>query len=206
MKVAFLHARQDPKYAHLMLESVQRVMPGVECLHLTDADTPEIAGCTTIRRTWDHPNPMIFKMEHLYALMGEVLVLDTDVIVQQDVSGVFALPFDVGLTFRNGPIWDEHGQDITRIMPINCGVMFSRNPAFWRACLAWCGGKNPGWYADQLAVAHVAGRFNVLKLHCDNFNYTPSRADENVERRYLLHFKGKSRGLMDERLKATEHV
>jgi hypothetical protein len=81
-------------------------------------------------------------------------------------------------------------------MPINCGVMFSRSPAFWHACLEWCSGKDVGWYADQLAVAAVWKRFNVLRLHCDNFNYTPRSRDEDVSSRYAVHYKGKRKEWM----------
>lgn len=200
MRVAFLHARQGPKYAQAMLRSVQKVMPGVECLHLTDVDTPPLDGTTTVRAEWTHPNAMIFKMEHLLQLEGDVLVLDTDVIVQHDLSPVFRFPFDVALTWRDGPIRDPDGNDITKVMPINCGVMFQRSPDFWRHCLIWCSGRNPGWYADQLAVAQNWWKVNCLRLHCDHFNYTPRSADEDVSMRYAVHYKGKSRPLLDMRI------
>ena len=199
MRVAFLHARQSPKYADLMVASVQSVMPGVEILQLTDADTPTVDGCRALRMGWDHDNPMIYRMQHLARLQGDVLVLDTDVIVQHDVSSVFDLTFDMALTWRDGPIYDPNGTDLTKIMPYNCGVMFQREPGFWLACLRWCEGKEVGWYADQLAVAAVAPQWNVLRLHCDHFNYTPRRADEDVTKRYVVHYKGNSRKLMDVR-------
>jgi hypothetical protein len=199
MKVAFLHARQAPTYADLMVASVKAAMPGVEVLQLTDLDTPTIDGCAARRATWDHDNPMIFRMQHLSQLTGDVLILDTDVIAQRDVSGVFSLPFDMALTWRDGPIWDEDGNDIVKIMPINCGVMFQRNPSFWDACLQWCSGKAVGWYADQIAVAHVWTQFDVLRLHCDQFNYTPYKAGDDVSRRYIVHYKGGSRKFLNAR-------
>jgi hypothetical protein len=199
MKVAFLHANQDPKYALIMLRELKKSMPAAEVIQLTDMETPAIEGCKVSRMKWEHPNPMIFKMEHLALIKEEALIIDTDVVVQCDLSPVFLFPFDIGLTWRNRPILDPDGEDITKLMPYNCGVMFHRNPAFWDACLQWCIGKNPGWFADQISVAIVSPRFNVLKLHCDNFNYTPRRITDDVSMKFAVHYKGKRRHLMDER-------
>ena len=191
MRVAFLHAGQDPKYAQVMVASVQRHMPGVEILQLTDMDTPAIDGCVPIRDAWDGTEPMFFKMTHLSRLSGDVLALDTDVVVQADLSGVFSLPFDVALTWRDGPIWGPKGEDITKLMPINCGVMFCRNAKFWEACLDWCRKHQcDHWCADQISVAYVARDFDVLSLHCNNFNHTPNKPDEDVSRRLAVHYKG----------------
>jgi len=195
MRVAFLHARQDPGYAQIMLESVRRHMD-VECLQLTDDSTRELTGCSVQRLPWGD-NPMIFKMQHLAQLTGDVLILDTDVVVQSDLSKVFAFPFDVALTWRDGPIYDPSGkQDVTKIMPFNCGVMWSRSQQFWHDCLMWCKDKPVGWYADQLAVAAVSPEYHTLRLHCDNFNYTPGSATEDVSMRLAVHYKGNRKAWM----------
>lgn len=193
MRIAFLHARQDPVFANLMIQSVQRHMD-CELVHLTDDDTPAIEGCTVVRKTWCG-HPTLFKMRHLAELTGDVIALDTDVIVQADLSPVFDQSFDVALTRRQGPIWDTDGTDVTITMPYNCGVMFYRNPEFWRACLEWCP-EGIGWYADQLAVAAVAPRFNTLDLSCDEYNYTPGKRTEDVSMRKVVHYKGMRKGWM----------
>jgi len=193
--IYFLHARQDPTFAKLMLQSVRTYMADEGIVQLTDEETPSIDGCSVKRLPWTHLNPMIFKMEHL-SKINPGLVLDTDVIVQSDLRHVFKLPFDMALTWRDGPIRDPDGNDITKTMPINCGVMFHRSQAFWYDCLRWCEGRDPGWYADQLAVAAIAPRFNVLRLHTDNFNYTPKTKDEDVSMRLAVHYKGKRKEWM----------
>lgn len=191
MRVAFLHARQEPTYAAIMVASVQKHMPGVEILQLTDLETPVIDGCEAVRLPWDGKEPMYFKMQHLARLDGDVLALDTDIIVQADLSPVFALPFEVAFTWRDGPIRGPNGEDITKMMPINCGVMFYRNPTFWTACTDWCRKYQvEHWCADQLAVAHNAIFYDVLRLHCENFNYTPNTRDEDVSKRLVVHYKG----------------
>lgn len=196
MIVAFLHAKQDPKYSEAMVRSVRANMDA-HVVQWTDEETPGVEGVDDVkRRPWRHGNPMIYKMEFLREQDSEALILDTDVIVQKDVGSVFSLPFDVALTWRDGPIYDPEGKDLTKIMPINCGVMFHRNPEFWEACLKWCEDKPVGWYADQLAVAGVWKWFDVLRLHCDNFNYTPKSCDEDVSSRLIVHYKGKRKDWM----------
>lgn len=195
MKLAFLHVNQDPKWAELMVASVRRFID-CEALQLTDIDTPLVSGCTAVRRQFDGENLTMFKMEHLSNIDGEILVLDTDIIVQKDISKVFAFDFDVALTWRDGPIWSDSGQDLAKLMPINCGVMFSRSPAFWAHCLEWSKEHPGGWYADQFAVAANWRRFNVLRLNCDNFNHTPNTKAEDVSKRYVVHYKGKRKEWM----------
>ncbi len=78
------------------------------------------------------------------------------------------------------------------------------------------------WYGNQLAMAELAGPvpdvmvptmtaryplwtlsergsepIQIQKLPCESFNYTPKTADEDVKSRFVLHFKGKSRPLME---------
>lgn len=195
MKLAFLHVNQDPKWAELMVASVRRFID-CEALQLTDIDTPLVSGCTAVRRQFDGENLTMFKMEHLSNIDGEILVLDTDIIVQKDISKVFAFDFDVALTWRDGPILSDSGQDLAKLMPINCGVMFSRSPAFWAHCLEWSKEHPGGWYADQFAVAANWRRFNVLRLNCDNFNHTPNTKAEDVSKRYVVHYKGKRKEWM----------
>ena len=188
MRVAFLHARQNPIFAEIMIRSVRKHMPGIEILQLTDDDTPAIDGCTVIRKTW-MKNPMVFKMSHLADLSGETIILDTDVIVQADLREVFEYPFDVALTKRKGPILDSNGVDVTKLMPYNCGVMWSRNPAFWKACVDWCA-PDVGWYADQMAVANVSPMWETYVLDAEVWNYTPSSKHEDVSTKKAVHYKG----------------
>jgi hypothetical protein len=192
VKVAFPFARQDPKYAQVMVASVKRHMPNAEILQLTDDETPEIQGCRAVRMKWQGDDAFtIFKLKHLVWLSGDVLVLDSDVVVQADLSPVFELPFDVAATWRDGPIKGPKGDDITKIMPINTGVMFCRNHGFWSVCLQFCGEHFINeWCADQLSAPAAVRQFNTLRLHCDNFNYTPKSRDEDVSQRLVVHYKG----------------
>ena len=199
MRIAFLHVvndekfrytKNDHRFVHVMLDSVRRTMPNTDIVHLTDEKTESIDGTITVRRQFNHDNPTLFRMECLAELEGELIVLDTDLIVQKDIRPVFTFDFDVALTWRSDKIIDINGVNITALMPYNTGVMFLRNQKFMRECVEFCDGKDFGWYTDQGAVAEVSKRFNVLKLHCDNFNYTPEKKSEDVSSKYVVHYKG----------------
>lgn len=198
MVIAFLHARQSPDCAALMVAAVKRHMPAVTLLQLTDETTPILDGCVAKRRPWN-AKVMLWRMEHLCDLNeSELLVLDTDVIVQANLKPVVWHPFDAALTWRAGPIWDRDGNDVADLMPYNCGVMFARGASFWQACLArmlLMHEDAQAWWGDQIAVRKVAesGEFRILELKCDEYNYTPSHADEDVSRRRAVHYKGPNR-------------
>jgi hypothetical protein len=205
MRLAFMSVGESPRYALMMLASARKVMPGIEVIQLTDMETPEVDGATALRLKHIYDDLTTFRMAHLSTLEGDVICVDTDVLIQSDLRPLFAFNFDVALTWRNKQILDPNGVNITKLMPYNTGVMFQRNPRFWAKALEWCRGKDIGWYCDQVAAAELAPQFNVLKLHCDNFNYTPKSADEDVSMRHVVHYKGKSRKFLDAMQSITSH-
>ena len=174
-------------------------MPWTEVVHMADEEEPALAQSVQ-REPWDGSNVMEYRLRHLAKLPeGEWLSVDTDMVIQHDLSKVFAFPFDVAVTQRDGPIWDTNGNDIVKYMPYNAGVVWWRNPQFWRDAHAWILQQPDAikrWYGDQLALHAIVPRYNALKLHCDNFNYSPHRADEDVSRRFVVHYKGARKGWM----------
>lgn len=200
MIVVFLSAAESPRYAHAMLWALRKHMPSVPVLHLTDEATPAIAGTNTVRLPNVYANPTIFRMKHLSLLEGDVLCIDTDVIIQRDLSPIFEFDFDVALTRRDYKIVDPDGRDISKIMPYNTGVMFQRNGRFWDEGFRITVDAGLDWYSDQLVAAKLDRYYNVLKLNCDNFNYKPHSLEEDVSNRYVLHYKGDARKLLDQRI------
>ncbi len=84
-------------------------------------------------------------------------------------------------------------------MPFNAGVIWSRSAQFWRDCHAWILQQPDAvkrWYGSQLVLTVIVPRYNALKLHCDNFNYSPNRADEDVSSRFVVHYKGQRKAWM----------
>ena len=200
IKVTFLHVGDDSALAEKMVQSVIKAIKGAEIVQLTDMLTEPVKGVhSVIRKPYDG-NLMTFRMLHLAELKGEWITLDTDVIVLKDLSEVFKQDFDVALTKRTGPILDNNGIDIARIMPYNTGVMFSKNQMFWKSAyktLVQMPAETHKWYGDQLSVRITADSttLKVLELDCEQYNYTPNTADERKDC-YVLHFKGNRKDWM----------
>lgn len=202
MNVCFLHVGEDLTLPALMVASVHHWMPTARVIQMTDEKTKPVPGVGTLWRIpWSGKKLMTYRLLHLAGLGDEpTLILDTDVIVQADLEGTAKRDFDVALTKRDGRImWG--GKDIVKMMPYNTGVMFSRCGAFWQECAESCA-RSPDalqeWWGDQVSV-HIAassGRYKVLELPCERFNYSPKSADEDLSEKYAIHFKGERKNWM----------
>jgi hypothetical protein len=181
-----------------MVESVNRVL-GYHLVQMTDLDTPEIDGVDEVIRLPMLVGLMPYRLKHLAQLPYRTWVtFDTDIIIKKPLSDVWDREFDVAVTERGpGRCLDPSGKDIAPCMPFNTGVMFSREPVFWREAYEWLR-KQPGeyqdWWGDQLAVSHVAHerRYHVLVLPGCEFNWTPKRPEQTSEAR-VWHYKGAER-------------
>lgn len=187
--------------AQAMLGSVRRSIPGAYCVQLTDHKTPLVEGADGAIRLDHNPDLIEFRCRQLRELTGEVIYLDYDCIVQKDISSVFEQPFDIALTRR--PVDDKTASPPVRdIIPYNFGVSFQRNGKFWSllseeyAALVNKDGWMMGQYAGGLCVAKSRGTINVLDLPGEYYNYTPTRKDEDVTGRAVVHYKGKRKHWM----------
>jgi len=208
---AFVHVGQDERLPRAMVASVRRAMPNVRVLQLTDEQSPEVAGVhDVIRLAYDGTHLMTFRLMHFAQLDPcNVLFLDTDLIVQKDLSPLFAMPFDIALTRRDDEIPDPNGLDVSAIMPYNTGVMMSKSSGwdFWRNVLRQCEAfpeKYRKWWGDQLAVRTIAEvcPLSLQQLPCSVYNYTPSFEAEDVSRRFVVHYKGNRKSWMISRARA----
>lgn len=202
MKVAFLHAGQDPTCARIMIGSVRRHMPGVEIIHMADDDCPQLPEADScVRMPWSglKDDATVWRLKHLAAMDGEILSLDTDVVLQNNLGRVFDWDFDIAMARREGPIFSPNGIDLTKSMAFNTGIIWCRNNKVWSRCLEVLDESGDmGWYSDQWAANRVAHEFKFLKLHCDNFNYSPKAAGEDLSGRYAVHYKGNRKKWMVE--------
>jgi hypothetical protein len=202
VRVGFYHAARGDETVPrariaALVASVRSQMPAVRLTHFTDLVTAPIVGVDDVLR-----RPMLpiahARIDAYAAVEGDWLFLDTDVIVQENVSDVFRQSFDVAVSDRVGTLRDvDYGTKFMALMPYNSGVMFSRCQAFWRAALQAVDGYSPKrkvWMGDQQALCDViaSGRFAVAVLP-SRFNYPPHRHDEDVSDKAILHFKGKTR-------------
>lgn len=199
LTVGFMHIGKISKVAQIMVASVKKAMPTARIVQMTDADTKPVTGVDeVIRKRYDGKYPMPYRLLHLKDFPdADAVFLDTDVVVQKDLSPIFENEFDIGLTVRTGPVFDPDGVDLTMEMPYNTGVMFSRPTGrpFWeeayRCCMALPAGEKE-WWGDQLSVKTAADT-SVLKIAtfpCDLYNYTPGSPDADVSDKFVVHYKG----------------
>lgn len=196
MIVSFLHVGDDTALPEKMIASVRRSMPGVRIVQMTDNKSPHLVDEVQVL-PYDGERLMTYRLHHLAARNEPMLILDTDVIVQRDLSDVFLKKFDIALTRRTKPLLYQ-GKNITPIMPYNTGVMFSRCRAFWEEAHETCRSAPENiqrWWGDQLAVRLTAdtGKYKLLELPVDKYNYSPKSEDEDVSHRHVVHYKGPER-------------
>lgn len=182
-----------------MIESLKACMND-RIVQLTDMRTAPLAGVDEVHRMpWDGKRLVLFRMQHLARLDQPFITCDADMIFKRSVLDVWREPFEVALTYRTDPLTltidhegEARGADIAKTMPINTGLMFSRSQKFWEDCVAYMQTlpeERLNWWGDQMAVCEVAERYNVKKLSCNEFNWTPSSRDDYNGAR-VVHYKG----------------
>jgi len=203
MRLGFLHVETgNPlmyrELAKRMVRSAKDAMPGIEIVQMTDTRTPAVVGVDDVVAMKPTEEFAPFRLRHMSLFDGDAIFLDTDVIVKRDLRDAFEEGFDVGLTKRDYPIYGRQtGINLTETMPYNTGVMFSRDPGFFRAAHEYALTlplDKQQWFADQMAVAYIAkqGRFKVKEFTCEVWNRVPVCADDLGEA-YAVHYKGEKR-------------
>ena len=188
----------DAPWAKHMVESANRVL-GLPIIQMSDEHTPKVEGVTHVVRIKKEIPLMPYRLMHL-ASFGheEMLILDCDCIVKKPVDDVWERKFDIALCRRNEQFcFDEStGRNVASLMPVNTGVMFSRNNAFWAEAAIWLCEQTDyqKWWGDQMAVAEVCKRekYHVLLLPANKFNWTPLDEEDSSEAR-IWHYKGVKR-------------
>ena len=191
----FLMVGEQP-WAPLMVESINRVT-GYPVVQLSDLHTPEVEGVDDIVRLPMRAPLMPFRLKHLAECpYTEWVTFDTDILVKKRLDDVWERQFDVAITRRTEGRCLHNGVDIAPSMPFNTGVMFSREPQFWREAYDWLKPQEDKhlWWGDQLAVAEIANRnrYHVLVLPGTEFNWTPDKREQKSDAR-VWHYKGVNR-------------
>lgn len=203
MRVVFLHVGNDLAFPTIMVASVKRVMPTAEVWQLTDFQTPHIEGADYFAKMPFTGNLMSYRLNHLAALEGPFVSLDTDVIVQGDLSPVFNHEFDVALTKRTKEV-TLRGRSMIDEQPYNSGVMFSKSSDFWAEACRHCQTlpeNQQKWFGEQLTIAALAksGKYNVLDLDCEEWNFSPDDEDDDTSHAKVVHYKGRRKEWMRNR-------
>ena len=160
---------------------------------LTDDKTPECEGVDGVVRLGGTVPMAIRRMTLQSMLAGEWLFVDTDVVLQKDPSQVFRSPFDIALTDRVGSLW-EHSPGVKN-MPFNTGVVFSRQPSFFKRVVGALKGLPPPlqeWYGDQLVICEMQKQNQVSAriLPGQVYNFTPANRDDDRSHAAIIHYKG----------------
>lgn len=205
MIVAFPYAEfpnhdhvQGRQVAELMIASVRRAMPSVEIVQMTDTATLGLSADVVLRKAFNHRHWVPWLMEFLSELPGEVLFLDSDVIVQRDLAPLFLTKSDVVVTYRGPKVMEG------RQMPFLFGVVASSTPELWLEVrdrvLAMPNEEDQGWWGQQLAIFDMwmeeqngRGKWKIASVPCDQYNYVPKSLEDTPADKWVLHFKGPKR-------------
>ena len=190
MQAAFLLVGDQP-YSRLMVQSLKQLKCPI--IQMSDLKTPKVEGVDEVVRIPFRVPLTCYRLKHLAEFPhDEMLIVDTDVICKGQIGDVWESEFDVAVTARDPGVFFSYGKDVSKDMPYNTGVMFSRSQSFWKDCLAWLSDQNDGiqqWYGDQLAVAAVSPRYSVKSLPCSEFNWSPNSRQDSSQARFW-HYKG----------------
>lgn|ERR1700690_2363024 len=194
MIVVFVLVGRQP-WASLMVKSVRECMD-CSIIQLSDLSTEKVPFVDEVVRLPMKVPLMSFRIKHLSLCpYTEWLCLDTDIIMKRPVTDVWKQDFDVGLTRRkhDHPVYLQ-GKDISKEMPFNTGVMFSRTPSFWAECYEWIRRQTDevqNWWGDQMAVTHIGlmAKYKLLLLPEQEFNWAPEDIKDESDAR-IWHYKG----------------
>lgn len=184
--------------AELMIASVRRSMPGVKVVQMADPATPALPVDEVMRKPFNHNFWVPWLVEFLSEIPGEVLFLDSDVIVQRDLSPMFLAKADVVVTYRGPKVMEG------RQMPFLFGVVASSTPELWLEVrdrvLAMPNEEDQGWWGQQLAIFDMwqeekngRGKWKIASVPCDPYNYVPKSPTDTPADKWVLHFKGPKR-------------
>jgi hypothetical protein len=212
------------KYAAFSVASVRKADPDAAIL-VVARDEPWLdwwGNSTAVIKIT--PGPLM--LENLRAqIMGMHHCKNSDEFVFLDVDTVLLRPFpafhtDLAVTWRR-TIRDKAGNMADAgAMPYNYGVLGVKPTLGGFEALYWIrnrimqmNDRFQQWYGNQLALRHLVGDLgeepeSVRYVHlrdqpvsitlfpCEEWNYTPYDADENLDGKGILHFKGQMKEAM----------
>ncbi len=184
--------------ARIMIASSRRHMPDLPIVMVTDMKTPAIHGAEPFRIDTGGFSEFIPWLTNACSLIdGEVIYLDSDVVVMRDLRPILNVTGDLIVPNRGPKIVDGHMQ------PFIFGCVAYRNRKIWeeiRDRVLQMPEKERCWYGSQIAVFEMwmeekngRGKWKIVSIPRDVYNYTPKDEDEIPADKWVLHYKGKKR-------------
>lgn len=186
--------------AELTVASIRKWLPHAKIVQLSNLDFPEVEGVDEVLRVPFQGDFIEWGFGSVIKLMerGEnVLQIETDILLNADVSPVFDYEFDVAAC-------PYHLKD--RTDGAFCGGVNFIKPSglqFWKDALAtythaYGGSLRDGWEGGQKAFLSVANAspHKVLALPFDEYCYTPEDFHEDITKAKIIHFRGNRKGMM----------
>lgn len=200
-------------YIRTMFASARRFHSACRQVILSDRHTrfPAHPNTDIIRYDLDAENPMLSRsgawLRFIEGAENHTIFLDSDILINGDLSGLFDRDFDVALTYRDEDKW-----------PINAGINFAHGgrregaARFHRRWLQRYRSKHSHssvWGGDQDALremlstvdfarddafCHDLDGIEVLFLPCSTYNFSTSmkcEMDGYYPEKKVLHFKGR---------------
>ena len=204
---------EPQQYIRTMFASARRFHPDCRQVILSDRGTvfPPHPDTDIIRYDLDADNPMMSRsiawLAYINEAEGHTIFLDSDILINGDLSRVFDYDFDVSLTYRNEDKW-----------PINAGINFAHGQRiagaarFHSRWLQRFRSQHHGssvWGGDQDVLremfravdfardsifCHDLDGIKVLFLPCSTYNFSTSmkiEMDGHYPAKKVLHFKGR---------------
>ncbi len=201
------------KYIQTMFASARRFHSQCRQVILSDRGTifPSHPDTDIIRYDLDAESPMMSRsiawLRYVKEAEEHTIFLDSDILINGDLSPVFDYDFDVSLTYRDEDKW-----------PINAGINFAHGQRidgaarFHRRWLRRFRSQHHGrgvWGGDQDALremfsavdfarddifCHDLDGIKVLFLPCSAYNFSTSmqcEMDGHYPEKKVLHFKGR---------------
>lgn len=185
----------SPSLAYVMADSVRKHMPDAELIHVTDAPCDKLRGFDSqmiVKHERDYVDQLL---QTLCSIEGQVLSLDYDIVMQCDVSDVFALDFDACFTSRP-PTSKKLSQSY------NMGVVFSKNPEFWNEVrrIYLVQPLRDGWMNSQTLVTFIAKslgkKYKVMEIDGGVYNFSPATEFDDLAGKKIVHYKGRRKPWM----------
>jgi len=145
---------------------------------------------------------------------GPTLFLDADMLLLKKIDNFINInEYDISVTIRPEKslkmiLHDDHKKKFPKlfnktfgeVMPFNAGIYFCKEKyvlEFMLDSFKTMPKEYFSWYGDQIALDLMSKskKFNIKIFENNKYNFTPQLINENIEDKYLLHFKGRRRNL-----------